>query len=87
MKMGNLTSTCLFSSRENTAAKINDSSTWYPQQGQHISIQTFRELNRLPTSRSTSTKTEILLYGENSRSTVEVLEEVAKHLTTLQQRR
>nr|UOO01120.1 C4 [Tomato curly stunt virus] len=80
--MGNLISTCLFSSRENSTARITDSSTWYPQTGQHISIQTFRELNRAPTSSPTSTRTETHLNGENSRSTAEVLEEAAKMLTT-----
>ncbi|ABO40827.1 AC4 [Tomato leaf curl New Delhi virus 5] len=47
-----------FNSKGNTSARITDSSTWYPQLGQHISIRTFRELNRRPTSRHISTKTE-----------------------------
>nr|WLD30032.1 C4 [Begomovirus spathoglottis 1] len=85
MKMGSLISTCLCSSRANTDARINDSSTWYPQQGQHISIQTFRELNPAPMSSPTSTKTETHLNGERSRSTEEVLEAVCKRLTTLTQ--
>nr|AGT98649.1 AC4 [Squash leaf curl China virus] len=49
--------TFLYSSKESSNAKIIDSSTWYPQVGQHISIRTFRELNRHLTSRNTSTKT------------------------------
>ncbi|AFZ40232.1 AC4 protein [Tomato mottle wrinkle virus] len=84
--MGSLISTCLSNSKVNTNARIIDSSTWYPQQDQHISIRTFRELNHRPTSSPISIKTEILLNGENSKSTVEVLEEVSKRLTTPQQR-
>nr|AMB51328.1 pathogenicity determinant [Tomato leaf curl Ghana virus] len=87
MKMGNLISTCLFNSKENTTARIKDSSTWYPRPGQHISIQTFRELNPAPTSSPISIKTETQLNGENSKSTAEVLEGAARMLTTLQQRR
>uniref|UniRef100_Q0VKH1 AC4 protein n=1 Tax=Tomato leaf curl New Delhi virus-[Multan:Luffa] TaxID=394337 RepID=Q0VKH1_9GEMI len=45
-------------SKENSNAKITDSSTWFPQVGQHISIRTFRELNQRQMSRNTSTKTE-----------------------------
>nr|ATI23477.1 AC4 protein [Tomato leaf curl New Delhi virus]ATI23485.1 AC4 protein [Tomato leaf curl New Delhi virus] len=45
-------------SKENSSAKITDSSTWFPQVGQHISIRTFRELNQRQMSRNTSTKTE-----------------------------
>nr|UQW19713.1 AC4 [Tomato leaf curl Palampur virus]WIW57567.1 AC4 protein [Tomato leaf curl Palampur virus] len=50
----------MFSSnlKENSNAKITDSSTWLPQVGQHISIRTFRELNQRQMSRHTSTKTE-----------------------------
>nr|AIT42274.1 AC4 protein [Tomato mottle wrinkle virus]AIT42280.1 AC4 protein [Tomato mottle wrinkle virus]AIT42286.1 AC4 protein [Tomato mottle wrinkle virus] len=84
--MGSLISMCLSNSKVNTNARIIDSSTWYPQQDQHISIRTFRELNHRPTSSPISIKTEILLNGENSKSTVEVLEEVSKRLTTPQQR-
>nr|QJA07403.1 C4 protein [Tomato leaf curl Uganda virus] len=80
--MGSLISTCLFNSKGNSTAKITDSSTWYPQPGQHISIRTFRELNPAPTSSPTSTRTETHLNGENSRLTAEVLEEVARMLTT-----
>nr|QHN70217.1 C4 protein [Pepper yellow vein Mali virus]CAS97470.1 C4 protein [Pepper yellow vein Mali virus] len=84
--MGNLISTCLCSSRGNTSARITDSSTWYPQPGQHISIRTFRELNQAPTSSPTSTRTETPLNGGYSRSTEEVLGEAVEMLTTLQQR-
>nr|UOL66031.1 AC4 [Squash leaf curl China virus]UOL66037.1 AC4 [Squash leaf curl China virus]UOL66045.1 AC4 [Squash leaf curl China virus] len=55
--MGLRISTFLSSSKESSNAKITDSSTWYPQVGQHISIRTFRELNRRRTSNNTSTKT------------------------------
>nr|UYS88253.1 C4 protein [Tomato leaf curl Palampur virus]WKF19046.1 AC4 protein [Tomato leaf curl Palampur virus] len=50
----------MFSSnlKENSSAKITDSSTWLPQVGQHISIRTFRELNQRQMSKNTSTKTE-----------------------------
>nr|QDG02983.1 C4 protein [Pepper yellow vein Mali virus]QDG02995.1 C4 protein [Pepper yellow vein Mali virus] len=84
--MGNLISMCLCSSRGNTSARITDSSTWYPQPGQHISIQTFRELNQAPTSSPTSTRTETPLNGGYSRSTAEVQGEAAEMLTTQQQR-
>nr|AGL34947.1 C4 [Tomato leaf deformation virus] len=84
--MGNIISTCLSSSKENTTARINDSSTWYPQPGQHISIRTYRELNPAPTSSPILTKTVTHSYGENSKSTAEVLEEAAKLLTTLPQK-
>ncbi|CAM91952.1 C4 protein [Tomato leaf curl Toliara virus] len=80
--MGSLISTCSSSSRANSTARITDSSTWYPQPGQHISIQTFRELNQAPTSSPTSTRMETHLNGVNSRSTAEVLEEAARMLTT-----
>nr|AJW80819.1 AC4 [Tomato leaf curl New Delhi virus] len=46
------------SSKGSSSAKTTDSSTWCPQVGQHISIQTFRELNQRQMSRNTSTKTE-----------------------------
>nr|AZN28816.1 RNAi repressor [Tomato leaf curl virus] len=45
-------------SKGNTSARITDSSTWFPQVGQHISIRTFRELNQHRTSKHTSTRTE-----------------------------
>ncbi|ADV15508.1 AC4 protein [Sida micrantha mosaic virus - Rhombifolia [Bolivia:Cerro Fraile 2:2007]] len=86
MKMGSLISTSSSSSKGNSNAQITDSSTWYPQPGQHISILTFRELNHRPTSSPTSIRTEIPSNGENSRSTAEVLEAVAKQLTTLPQK-
>ncbi|AGD98606.1 AC4 protein [Sida yellow blotch virus] len=80
--MGSLISTSLSSSRGNSNAKITDSSIWSPQPGQHISIRTFRELNHRPTSSPTSRRTETPSNGENSKSTAEVLEEVARRLTT-----
>ncbi|QGV11348.1 C4 protein [Parsley yellow leaf curl virus] len=78
--MGSLISTCLSNSKGSSTARISDSSTWYPQPGQHLSIQTFRELNRAPTSSPISTRTEIPSNGGNSRSTEEVLEEAARML-------
>ncbi|ACN42654.1 AC4 [Bhendi yellow vein mosaic virus [2005:Pandaralli:India]] len=65
---------CMFSSssRASTSAGTIDSSTSLPQAGQHISIQTFRELNPAPTSSPISTRTEIPLNGGNSRSTADL---------------
>nr|AQT01405.1 AC4 protein [Sida micrantha mosaic virus] len=84
--MGSHISTCLYSSKGSSSARIRDSSTWCPRPGQYISIRTFRELNQRPTSSPTSTRTETLSSGGNSKSTVEVLEAVAKQLTTLPQK-
>nr|AGZ91419.1 C4 protein [Tomato yellow leaf curl virus] len=72
--MGNLISMCLSSSKANSTAKIRDSSTWYPQIGQHISIQTFRELNQAPTSSPTSTSMETPSTGESFGSMIGPLE-------------
>ncbi|AAR89440.1 C4 protein [Tomato yellow leaf curl Mali virus] len=66
--MGNLICMPLFSSKENTSAQITDSSTWYPQVDQHISIQTFRELNHHLMSSPTSTRMETPSIGESFRS-------------------
>nr|UYS88263.1 C4 protein [Pedilanthus leaf curl virus] len=66
--MGNLIFTCSSSSKENTSAKITDSSTWSPQPGQHISIRTFRELNQAPTSSPIWRRTETPSTGESFRS-------------------
>ncbi|ADR77535.1 AC4 [Sida golden mosaic Liguanea virus-[Jamaica:1:2008]] len=85
--MGILISTCSYSLKENTSARITDSSIWSPQPGQHISIQTYRELNPAPTSSPTSTRTATHWNGGNSRSTGEVLEEAANRLTTHMPRR
>ncbi|AOT83395.1 AC4 [Macroptilium bright mosaic virus] len=79
--MGSLISMSCFNSRPNSTARIRDSSTLSPQIGQHISIQTYRELSRAPTSSPMSTRTETPLNGENSRSTL-VLQEVANRLRT-----
>nr|ASD54996.1 C4 protein [Squash leaf curl Philippines virus] len=84
--MGLRISTFLSSSRGSSSAQITDSSTWYPQPGQHIFIRTFRELNPAPMSSPISTRMETPLNGENSRSTAEVLEAVSSLLTTLPQR-
>nr|ATI96907.1 hypothetical protein [Tomato leaf curl Sinaloa virus]ATI96912.1 hypothetical protein [Tomato leaf curl Sinaloa virus]AZA04947.1 AC4 [Tomato leaf curl Sinaloa virus] len=85
--MGNLISTSLSSSKANTSARITDSSIWCPQPGQHISIRTFRELNQVPTSSPTSTRMEIQSNGDNSRSTVDLPEEVNNLQTTHMPRR
>ncbi|AHJ61447.1 C4 protein [Pouzolzia golden mosaic virus] len=66
--MGLLISTCLSSSRGNSSARIRDSSTWSPQLGQHISIQTFRELNPAPMSSPIWRRTETPSIGESFRS-------------------
>nr|AWK29724.1 C4 protein [Ageratum enation virus] len=84
--MGALISMCSSSSKGNINARINDSSTWYPQTGQHISIRTFRELNPAPTSSPTSTRTETPSNGENSRSMEDLHEEVNKQLMMLLQK-
>nr|CBA18104.1 AC4 protein [Sida micrantha mosaic virus] len=84
--MGSHISTCLYSSKGNTSARIRDSSIWCPRPGQYISIRTFRELNQRPTSSPTSARTGTQSTGEISRSTEEVLEEVARQLTTLPQK-
>nr|CAZ40077.1 AC4 protein [Ramie mosaic virus] len=62
--MGALTSMFSFNSRANTNARITDSSTWYPQPGQHISIRTFKELNPAPMSSHIWRRTGIPLNGE-----------------------
>nr|BDQ69148.1 C4 protein [West African Asystasia virus 2] len=84
--MGNLISTCLCNSRANSSAKINDSSIWYPQPDQHISIRTFRELNQAPTSSPTSRRMETHSNGARSRSTDDLLVEAARMLTMHVQR-
>ncbi|AGV74355.1 transcriptional regulator protein [Tomato leaf curl Hainan virus] len=81
--MGALISTCLYSSRGNTSARITDSSTWSPQTGQHISIRTFRELNPAPTSNPISTRTETPSTGESFRSTDDLQEGVNNQPMTL----
>nr|UOF93270.1 AC4 protein [Chayote yellow mosaic virus] len=85
--MGNLICMPSFSLRANTSAKISDSSIWSPQLDQHISIQTFRELSRVPTSSPTSRRTVIASSGESSRSTDVVLEAAAIRLMTQPPRR
>nr|AGZ95038.1 C4 protein [Tomato leaf curl Sudan virus] len=72
--MGNHISMCLCSSKESTSAQITDSSTWSPQPGQHISIQTLRELNPALTSSLILTRTETPSNGVSFRSMDEPLE-------------
>nr|ACP40524.1 AC4 [Papaya leaf curl Guandong virus] len=85
--MGALISTCLSNSRGNSDARINDSSIWYPQQGQHISIRTFRELNRAPTSSPIWRRTETPSTGESFRSMEDLQEGDNNQPTTLTPRR
>ncbi|AND95554.1 AC4 protein [Pepper leaf curl Yunnan virus] len=85
--MGLLISTCLSSSKENTSARITDSSTWYPQPGQHISIQTFRELNPAPTSSPIWRRTETPSIGESFRSMQDLREGDSNQPMTLTPRR
>nr|UUF95060.1 AC4 [Chilli leaf curl virus] len=80
--MGNLISTSSYNSKVNSNAKTTDSSTSFPQQGQHISIRTFRELKALQMSKPMWRKTETSLTLEFSRSMADQLEEVANLPTT-----
>nr|ALU33540.1 AC4 [Pepper yellow leaf curl Thailand virus] len=80
--MGLLTCMSSSSSKENSNAKINGSSTSNPQPGQHISIRTFRELKAQQTLKLTWRKTETCLIMEFSKSMEDQLEEVANLLTT-----
>ncbi|AGT42499.1 C4 protein [Tomato leaf curl Sudan virus] len=73
--MGNLICMPLFSSKANTSARITDSSTWYPQVDQHISIRTFRELNPHLMSSPTSIKMETPSIGVSFRSMEDLQEE------------
>nr|AJE24818.1 AC4 protein [Tomato leaf curl Patna virus] len=81
--MGNLIFTCSSSLKENTSARITDSSTWYPQPGQHISIRTFRELNQAQTSSHIWRRTETPSTGESFRSMEDLQEGVNRQPTTL----
>nr|AXQ88324.1 AC4 protein [Tomato leaf curl New Delhi virus] len=80
--MGNLIYTCSSSSKANSNVKTTDSSTWFPQPGQPISIRTFRELRARQMSKPMWRKTETSLILEFSRSTDVQLEEVANLPTT-----
>ncbi|AAK64536.1 C4 [Cotton leaf curl Gezira virus-[Sida]] len=81
--MANLIYMRFSSSKGSSSAKIRDSSTWSPQIDQHISIQTFRELNPAPTSSPTSTRMETHWNGENSRLTEDLQEEDSRPPMTL----
>nr|AOF45889.1 C4 protein [Pedilanthus leaf curl virus]AOF45895.1 C4 protein [Pedilanthus leaf curl virus]AOF45937.1 C4 protein [Pedilanthus leaf curl virus] len=81
--MGNLIFTCSSSSKENTSAKIKDSSTWYPQPGQHISIRTYRELSQAQMSSPIWRRTETPSTGESFRSTDDLQEGDNSQPTTL----
>nr|QLB45387.1 AC4 [Tomato golden mottle virus] len=85
--MGNLISMPLSNLKEKSRSRMNDSSIWYPQPGQHISIRTFRELNLVPMSNHISTKMEIPSNGENFKSMADLLEEVSRLQTTHMPRR
>nr|AOS51157.1 AC4 [Potato yellow mosaic virus] len=80
--MGNLISTFLSSSKGSSTAQITDCSIWCPQPGQHITIRTFRELNRAPMSNHTSRKRGTPSNGECSRLTEKVLGAASRPLTT-----
>ncbi|ALK03460.1 AC4 [Whitefly-associated begomovirus 4] len=80
--MGSLISTCSFSSRVNTNARITDSSTWSPHLDQHHFIPTYRELNPAPTSSPTSPRTVTQSTGESFKSTADLLEEANNLLMT-----
>ncbi|QCB65767.1 AC4 protein [Hibiscus golden mosaic virus] len=84
--MESLISMCCFSSKGNYRRQIRDSSIWSPHQVQPSSMGTIREQSLAPTSSPTSTKTVMFSNGESSRSTVEVLEEVSRRLTSRMQR-
>ncbi|BAG12168.1 putative AC4 protein [Eupatorium yellow vein virus-[Suya]] len=80
--MGALTCTSSSNSKENSNVQIKDSSTSYPQVGQHISIRTFRQLKARQMSSPTWRKTETSLILEFSKSMDDQLEEVANLPTT-----
>nr|UBR90486.1 AC4 protein [Cnidoscolus mosaic leaf deformation virus]UBR90492.1 AC4 protein [Cnidoscolus mosaic leaf deformation virus]UBR90498.1 AC4 protein [Cnidoscolus mosaic leaf deformation virus]UBR90504.1 AC4 protein [Cnidoscolus mosaic leaf deformation virus]UBR90510.1 AC4 protein [Cnidoscolus mosaic leaf deformation virus] len=80
--MGNLTSMCSSNSKANSTAKIKGSLIYSPQPGQHISIQTFRELRAPQMSKPMWRKTETSLIMEFSKSTADLLEEVSNLPTT-----
>nr|UIS42952.1 C4 protein [Chilli leaf curl virus] len=80
--MGNLIYTCSSNSKANINAQTTDSSTSFPQPGQHISIRTFRELKALQMSRPMWKKTETSLILEFSKSMEDQLEEVSSLPTT-----
>nr|QSX72179.1 AC4 protein [Tobacco curly shoot virus] len=82
MKMGLLTCMSSSSSKESSSVKIKDSSISHPQQDQHISIRTFRELKAQQMLKHTWKKTETSLIMEFSRSMEDRLEEVANLPTT-----
>nr|QWQ56347.1 C4 protein [Sweet potato mosaic virus]QWQ56353.1 C4 protein [Sweet potato mosaic virus]QWQ56389.1 C4 protein [Sweet potato leaf curl virus] len=84
--MGSLISTCFSSSKASSSARTNAYSTWSLQPGQHISIQTYRELNPAPMSSPTSIRMEIPSFGANFKSTEDLLEEASRRLMTQQQR-
>ncbi|ALQ10821.1 AC4 [West African Asystasia virus 1] len=66
--MGCLISMCSSSSKGNTSAQIRDSSTWNPQAGQHLTIQTFRELRARQMLNHTSRREAISSTMASSRS-------------------
>ncbi|QJW82787.1 AC4 [Macroptilium bright yellow interveinal virus] len=80
--MGNLIYTFSSNLKENSCAQTTDYSTSHPQQGQHISIRTFRQLKARQMSRHTWRKTETSLIMEFSRSMADQLEEVSNLPTT-----
>nr|UYO78285.1 AC4 [Mungbean yellow mosaic virus] len=86
MKMENLISMFCFSSKGSSKRRTKGSSTWFPQQDQHISIRTFRQLRAQQMLNHTWTKTETSLIMEISKSMADQLEEVNSLPTTLMPR-
>ncbi|QIE08113.1 hypothetical protein [Camellia oleifera geminivirus] len=78
--MGSLISTCLSNYRANSTAAIHDSSIFSPPLSQYSSTPTSSELNRPPMSSPTLRRTVISLNTENSRSTLDLLEEAKAQL-------
>nr|QIH45425.1 C4 protein [Ludwigia yellow vein Vietnam virus]QIH45433.1 C4 protein [Ludwigia yellow vein Vietnam virus] len=85
--MGALISMCSCSSRASSNARIRDSSTLYPQVGAHISIRTFRGLNRVQMSSPTWRRTETPSTGASFRSTEDLQEGDSRQPMTLTPRR
>nr|QBO66562.1 AC4 protein [Duranta leaf curl virus] len=85
--MGLCTSMPSSSSKVSSSSETIDISTSLTQIHPHNSIQTFRELSPHPMSNPTSRRTEITSTGVSFRSMDDLLEEVNRQLTMLQQRR
>nr|AAL82864.1 putative AC4 protein [Tomato crinkle virus] len=80
--MGNLICTSSSNSKGNSNVQTRDCSTLHLQPGQHISIQTYRQLRAAQMLKHTWKKTEISLIMECSKSMADQLEEVSSLPTT-----